>query len=176
MSDTDIYTKTSAGTDEVRARARKLPQRLRTMLIMVDGTADVAKLRQAAATLGAPDDFLQVLLSAGLIEHRNAASQALQATPAAPPAQPSAATPVRNEAPLPTASEADRFRAAQKFMNDSAVDAMGLRAFFFTLKLEKCYTLADLRQLLPEFAKAVTKGTGPDVGRLLESRARELLG
>jgi len=72
-------------------------------------------------------------------------------------------------------SEGDRFRAAQKFMNDSAVDAMGLRAFFFTLKLERCFNRSDLLDLMPEFSKAIAKAAGEETARMLETRARELL-
>lgn len=69
----------------------------------------------------------------------------------------------------------DKFRAALKFMNDSAVDLLGLRAFFFTLKLEKCYTPQDLLALLPDFSKAIAKSNGPEMARALEDRARQLL-
>jgi hypothetical protein len=55
----------------------------------------------------------------------------------------------------PPATDAERFRVTQKFMNDCAVDALGLRAFFWTLKLEKVSTCDELRQLLPEFRKAM---------------------
>ena len=161
MNETDIYIKTPVGLDEVRARSRKLAPRLRTMLIMVDGTLNVSQLRVAAATLGAPEDFLQVLEAQGLV----------QAEVSAPVRQAGAAPSLTR----PALSGPERFRAAQKFMNDSAVDALGLRAFFFTLKLERCYNLADLRALLPEFGKAVLKGAGPGVARVLEARARDML-
>ena len=36
------------------------------------------------------------------------------------------------------------FRVAKAFMNETIVDALGIRAFMFTLKLEKCATGADL--------------------------------
>jgi hypothetical protein len=76
----------------------------------------------------------------------------------------------------PAGTDLERFRKAQKFMNEQVVDSLGLRSFFFTLKLEKCATCDDLRALLPEFGKAITKGSGFDVARVLEARARSLLG
>lgn len=164
MNDSDIFFKTAAGIDEVKARSRRLPPRLRTMLIMIDGAMTVRQLLVAATTLGAPENFLQQLLDQGLVESRSP-------LPAAGPTDDSGA-PV---APPPLASESDLFRAAHKFMNDSVVDALGIRAFFFTLKMEKCFSRDDLRALLPEFAKAIAKGSGETTARILEARVRELL-
>lgn len=168
MIDAEILVKTPAGTDEVKARSRKLPPRMRTMLIMADGQMSAGQLRKAAVALGAPQDCLEFLIQHGLI----APAQVRQARAEA------AANDevVAEEAPeVPKLSDAERFRAALKFMNDNAVDAMGLRAFFFTLKLEKCYTPADLSALMPDFVKLVTKGNGEMVARVLEERAREII-
>ena len=61
-------------------------------------------------------------------------------------------------------------------MNDAVVDALGFRAFFFTLKLEKCFSRADLAALLPDYDAPVKKGNDPEVARLMSQRARDLLG
>ncbi|CAD5367262.1 conserved hypothetical protein [Rubrivivax sp. A210] len=165
MDGSEIFAKTPAGSEEMRSRDRRLPQRLRTLLIMVDGTRTAAQLQAAAATIGAPDDAVQMLVDLGLIA-------AMAATRAAAPAVPAAAA----AAALPTVDEGERFRVTQKFMNDTAVDLLGFRAFLFTLKLEKCYTRADLLALMPDFNKALAKASGAEVARVLELRARELLG
>jgi hypothetical protein len=179
MNDQDLFGKTAAGFDEVRGRALKLPQRLRTMLIMVDGTRSVAQLREAAQTLAAPSDFLDLLLGMGLVALEGATprSRASAAQQAAAPATPAAeaATPSAAEAAGVATASPENFRAALKFMNDSAVDLLGLRAFFFTLKLEKCYTAQDLLALLPDFSKAIAKSNGPEMARALEERARQML-
>jgi len=169
MVNSVIYEKTEAGADEVKARSRKLAPRLRTMLIMVDGMISATQLQDAAATLGVPNDFLDSLLQQGLIRRRAAAQAAEESIDLVLDAP---AAPGWPEPP----TDGERFRSAQKFMNDSAVDAMGLRAFFFTLKLEKCFTLEDLRTLLPEYTKVVTKGSGEGVARVLARRARDMLG
>lgn len=157
MNSTDIFVKTAGGAEEVKSRSRKLAQRLRTMLIMIDGSLTVGQLREAAATLGAPADFLDVLQREGLI----------------------ASVPIASAGPVvvmqESASEFDRFQAAQKFMNDTAVDALGLRAFFFTLKLEKCFNRADLSALLPDYTKIIAKGSGDKAARLLETQVRDKL-
>ena len=166
MNDNDLYVKTAAGADEVKARSHALPPRLRTMLIMVDGTRSAAQLHHAATTLGAPADFLGTLLHKGLVQVRAGAQAPVAPVPVAEAAWPDVALP---------RTEGERFRAAQKFMNDAAVDALGLRAFFFTLKLEKAGNCGDLRVLLPDFAKAVAKGAGDDQARRFELRARQIL-
>jgi hypothetical protein len=175
MNDSDIPSKTATGSDELKNRSGHLPQRLRTLLIMVDGNLTVAELRLAGSRMGAPEDGLEQLLVRAFIAVANSSARA----PVAALSVGDASGPVQAQigrtgrAPL---SEGDRFRAAQKFMNDSAVDTLGLRAFFFTLKLEKSFTCDDLRALLPDFSKALTNGGGPEMARVLEARVREILG
>ena len=159
MNETDIPTKTTAGSDELKARSHQLPPRLRALLIMVDGSRNVADLHRAASQVGAAPNAMASLLTLGLVQ-----------LPAAPALLPEA------ELPPTQVPEPERFRAVQKFMNESAVNALGLRAFFFTLKLERCSTCSDLRSLLPDYAKAVVKGGGEAFGKSLEARAREMLG
>ena len=156
MKQTDIIAKTAAGVAEVASRSRKLPPRLRTMLILIDGSLSVAQLMDAGAKLAVPADFLDTLQQLGLVAVQPAAAPVAAAAPAA-------------------TSETERFRAAQKFMNDAVVDALGFRAFFFTLKVEKCFTRSELVALLDDFTKAIAKGGGADVARVVTVRARELL-
>jgi hypothetical protein len=187
MNDDDIFSKTSNGLAELRSRSAGLSQRLRSILIMVDGVRRVGDLRQAAATLGAPPDVLESLQALGLIALTAPAGAPQAQTTAArvsvaPPgaaASPRAATPApatlaEASEPLPS-SEADRFRVAKKFMNDTVVDALGIRAFMFTLKLEKCALLGDLEALLPEYSRVLTKARGSEVAGALETRLRQML-
>lgn len=178
MTESDIFVKTEAGADEVRARTRKLSLRLRSLLIMVDGTKSAQQLQQAAASLGVQGDFLQSLLEQGLIRRREAVQAAERsldlnlAAPQPPAAVAGAAVPAAE----PVLSDGERFLAVQKFMNDSAVDALGLMSFMFTLKLEKCFTLTDLRNLLPDYARAIARKSGETAAQVLVQRARQLLG
>lgn len=157
MNHTDIILKTAKGAGEVKARSRSLPHRLRTMLILIDGSLNVEQLQHAAIKLGVPADFLESLEQQGLITVHASASEA-----------PIAAV-------QPEVSEAERFRAAQKFMNDTVVDSLGFRAFFFTLKLEKCFSRTDLVRLIDDYTKAIAKGSGEEVAGVLRARAREFL-
>jgi hypothetical protein len=63
-----IFRKTERGVAELGERKLKLNPRVRTMLIQVDGVLDESQLQERAAQVGAPEDFLQQLLDAGLIE------------------------------------------------------------------------------------------------------------
>ena len=175
MDDSETYLKTASGLDEVRTRKLQLPQRLRTMLIMVDGTRTVTQLRHAQLTLGAPPDFMESLVALGLVASDRAPAQTAAIAPAAAPL-----TLVDVElgvAPFDgkPADENEKFRAALKFMNDSAVDLLGLRAFFFTLKIEKCFTMADLKDLIPQFSSAITTRKGPEMASALEERVRRMI-
>ena len=63
-----IYTKTPAGRQELAERTRKLPARLRRLLVMVDGRKSAQALISELAATGLTDESLNELLLAGLIE------------------------------------------------------------------------------------------------------------
>ena len=67
MQDSDIYTKTEAGREEIRTRALKLSMPMRAILLMVDGQRTVADLRGIIAGSKAPADTLDTLLMQGFI-------------------------------------------------------------------------------------------------------------
>ena len=174
MNPNDIYLKTPTGFEEVKSRSRQLLPRLRAVLIMVDGVLTVSRLQQAAATLGAPEGALEQLEQQGLIVRRADDPSGAYLPPPQPFAPPPPEAPDGSTQKLD--ADAAKFRAALKFMNDNAVNVLKLRAYFFTLKLEKCYTIEDLRTLLPAFKNSIARAAGPDVAKLLEARARQLLG
>jgi hypothetical protein len=181
MHDLDLYGKTPAGFAEMRDRSQKLAPRLRTMLIMVDGTRSVAQLRQAAQTLAAPADFLDVLLAKGLVVLEPAAvAQPLQPADPGSLAVPPAVTDALPEGGVPLPGESDatdraRFGSARTFLIDSAVELLGFRAFLFTMKLDRCFTPRDLLALLPDFSKSIAKSHGPEMARTVEERVHEML-
>jgi hypothetical protein len=181
VNENQVYIKTSLGSAELQSRARRLPSRVRTMLIMVDGVQTLGQLQAAAQVLGAPEACMAFLIEQGLIEAKPKAAKAAALVPAATVAH-APATP-RDKVDVPIKSEdeapltdAARYLAAQKLMNDSVVDALGFRAFFFTLKLERSFNCEDLRTTLPDFSKALSKGKDPAAASLIEARVRVLLG
>jgi hypothetical protein len=184
VNENQVYIKTSMGSAELQSRARRLPSRMRTMLIMVDGVQTLGQLQAAANVLGAPEACMQFLIEQGLIEAKpRAAPRASSVAGATQAAHATLATPTLTAAgqPAPEAepeaplSDAARYLAAQKLMNDSVVDALGFRAFFFTLKLERSFNCEDLRTTLPDFNKALSKGKDQAAAALIEARVRVLL-
>ena len=164
MSAGDIYGKTALGVQEVSNRKMKLAPRLRTMLILVDAHQPALILQEEAEKLGAPSDFLDQLLGMRLIEKiGNASSDESKAADrlAYPPAA--------------AGDEYTRFRAAKDFMNITVVDALGIRSFFFTLKLERAGNLADLRELVRGYSDAITKGSGTEEARVFTLRLEAML-
>jgi hypothetical protein len=165
-----IYAKTQSGADEVRNRKMKLPPKLRTMLILIDGTKPALLLRDEATSLGLGTDFLEQLEKMGLVErvgNVTAASDAGGATQGVPE---------MSARSIATMDPVTRYRMAQQFMNDTAVNALGIKAFFFTLKLERCATIDDLRALTGDYRAAMAKAGGDAEAEILSHRLDELLG
>ena len=155
MAAGDIYRKTDLGAAEIGRRKLKLSPRLRTMLILIDGTRPEFLVNEEGAKVGAPPDFLEQLAAMGLIEKAGRAS----AAPAA----------------VPAPDEFTRFRAAKDFMNTTIVDAMGIKSFFFTMKLERAGNVADLCELAPAYREALAKAMGEGEAEVLALRLDEML-
>ena len=157
MADTTRYAKTEMGAAEISKRRKNLRGRMRTMLILIDPSRTADELRAQATQLGVPDDFLETLVRDGYL------------------------TPVAGSEPAEAAGtqvsdrELARFRRAQAFMNETIVDAMGVRAFMLTLKLERCVTRAELAALLREYEKGIGKFRDEAQTRLLVQRVKDLL-
>jgi hypothetical protein len=159
MAGTTRFAKTDKGLEEIRSRGKNLRGRMRTMLILIDPSKTVDELRASAARIGVEPEFLDTLLRDGYVA-------AVAGTEGAPAAQ----------APrVVSRDELARFRAAKSFINETVVDALGVRAFLFTLKLERCSTREELAALLPDYAKSIRKFRGEAETRLLVERATELL-
>jgi len=167
MNPGDLIDKTDSGLQELRTRAGGLPPRLRSLLIMIDGRRTLAQVQAAAGQIGAPPDAVEQLLQRGLV--------AVRPLGAAPQPPPPMAGSEHVDLPLDAPGAIERFRGAQKLMNDSVVDAIGMRAFFFTLKLERCFTLADLRALLPEYRRLLAKAADPARAQAAAQRVDGLL-
>jgi hypothetical protein len=156
MLASDIYAKTELGQQELSNKKLNLPHRLRCALILVDGTHPVSALQKEARKLGAPEDFMEQLAALNLIAKTDTATVAVEAV-------------------ADGGDEFSRFRAAKDFITASVVDALGIRSFFFTLKLEKAGTRADLQALLPDYTKAMTKAMGPEVTGVMVERINAML-
>ena len=158
MTGTTRYAKTDKGLEEIRSRGKNLRGRLRTMLILIDPSKTDDELRASAAQIGVEPEFLETLLRDGYVAPVIGTEAATEQSPR-----------------LVTRDELARFRAAKAFINETIVDALGVRAFLFTLKLERCSTRAELAALLPDYEKAIRKFRGEAETKLLVERANELL-
>jgi hypothetical protein len=76
---------------------------------------------------------------------------------------------------LPFGDEFTRFRAAKDFMNMTIVEALGLKAFFFTMKLERAGNVAELREIVPAYRQALEKAVGAPEAEVLAQRLDVLL-
>jgi len=170
----DVYVKTERGIELLRAHKDSLPHALRIAFFMIDGHSTADDLLNQLSGLGVTPEAFDQLLAAGCIAIAPAGGTA------PPPAAATVVPEPRRPAPAPAPpaawpSEDERFRTAKQFLNETAVNASGMRGFFFTLKLEKCNSLQDLRELLPDYSKLMLGSAGKLEADVLIRRARELL-
>ncbi|MDQ6620756.1 MAG: hypothetical protein M3Z31_13875, partial [Pseudomonadota bacterium] len=152
------YTKTSKGQEEIAQRQNNLRGKMRTMLILVDPAKSREALLDQGQQIGVPADFLDTLVREGYV-------RALSDGP-----EPGAID------GIPQSGDAvDTFRSAKAFMNDSIVNALGFRAFMFTLRLERCASRSDLADLMPDYVKSLRKASSDAEANALAARMRELL-
>lgn len=181
MSTEQIYIKTPLGIDEVQNRKLNLAPRLRTMLIMIDGHKPVSVLKQDATKFGCPENFIESLEAAGLIARVGATTGITASAPTvavnAPVASSDSITPSSPSVAAQTfQDEYARFRFAKDFMNNAVVNSLGMKAFFFTLKLERAGTVDDLRGLVKPFQDALTKATSAAKADEITKQLLEYLG
>lgn len=157
MNLTHIYQKTNKGFEEIRSRRYKLPKKPRVLLILVDGKTPLDVVLGQARALGIEESVVGELIAEGFISLQAPLSAAVER-----------AFPGDHDAE-------DSFRTAQRFMNESVVNALGVRAIFFTMKLERCATLADLRGLLDAYERALAKSGDPVYTEILTAKARSLV-
>lgn len=125
-----IYAKTAAGQNEIETRARRLPPRARSLLILVDGKRSDADLAQLVPN---SDETLAQLLEAGLVE-------AVAGSPAPAAAAPAPAAP-------PAAPAVDMLALRREAVR-AITDLLGPAGDAITLKLEKATDPTEIRALL----------------------------
>lgn len=155
--DSRRLVRTQKGHNEIAQGHKSLKGKLRTVLFLIDAGKTAEEIQRQVLLIGAPADSIAQLAAGGYV-----AEIGQVATPA----------------PEGTALVEDRvanFRVAKAFMNETIVDALGIRAFGFTLRLERCATAEDLVALLPAYTEALLKKLDRDATRALVERTRELL-
>lgn len=167
--------KTDKGREEVRTRQSKLPAKSRMLLMLADGRVGASQLVEKGKALGLDASAVQQLLDEGFIELFSdaAAAQAAQTAPAAE----------SKAGQAQGGGEADaselrfrRYREARGFMTQSIGAALGLKAFMFTLRIERTANMEDLAALYDDYVKAMTKELGESGAKMFASHMRGLLG
>jgi hypothetical protein len=148
------YAKTAAGQNEIETRARRLPPRARSLLIMVDGKRSDAELAQLVPQ---SDEALAQLLEAGLI-------QAVVAPPA-----PAAAAP---RAPAPAPAPAVDMLTLRREAVRAITELLGPAGDAMTMKLEKAN---DAESIRAQLEKAVTYIAAVRGGRAAQQFAGRFL-
>jgi len=181
MRDDEVPNKTDAGRDEISNRTLKLPNGLRSILLMVDGQRNVAQLRGVMTGLKSPDDALQQLEALGLIAVPQSLAAAAAATiresarPATPPSPPSERNvPAFAASSASAASSAAGYSALYTMMSETVREHLGLRGYFLQLKVERCTDMGELMALLPDFSTALAKARDTEFAAEMERRFRAL--
>jgi DNA-binding PadR family transcriptional regulator len=91
MDRQDTYVKTEKGSEEIRERKYKLPQAMRSLLNMIDGTTTAGAFLSEATALGDVASMLAELEKQGFIKKTEARPQ--------PPPPPSPKEPVKEQPP-----------------------------------------------------------------------------
>ena len=165
--DSRRFGRTAKGQAEIAQGGKSLRGKLRTVLFLIDANKPLVDIEQQVKLIGAPVDAIDQLVAGGYVAEVGAAGvQALA---------PAALSPSGAAVALSPEDRVASFRVAKAFMNDTIVDSLGIRAFGFTLKLERCSTAEDLINLLPAYTEALLKKLDREAARALVERTRELL-
>ena len=161
MNQGEIYAKTEEGVLELKQRKLNLPVALRSLLIMVDGNRTVAEVLERARVLRVDVSALTTLERAGLIAKRFSAPSSTESAADTPA--------VRSK------NEVERFLAAQQKISDAINEHLGFRGYMLMMRLQRAANLRDLRDLLPDFAKAIVKRIGMDAATPIVSELEQLI-
>lgn len=162
-----VYRKTAKGATEVETRAHKLPPRLRSALILVDGKRSDADLRALIGPTG--DESLQALAAEGFIDVFSVAD----VKRAAPPPVTASANSGPSTAPPSTTSSADvtlRRREAVRAVNE----LLGPMGESLSIRLERAKSIDELRTLLGQALPIIAGARGRDAARAFADRFSDL--
>jgi hypothetical protein len=153
-----IYRKTAKGLTEIETRAHRLPPRLRSALILVDGRRDVNDLKPLITQQA--EETLSSLAEQGFIEAVGENARSGSPPPAPAPAPSASAT---------TAGGNDfdsTRRAAVRQLNDQ----LGPAAENLSIKMEKARNLGELMPLLVQGAQSIAAMRGRSAAEAFAKR------
>ena len=145
-----IYRKTAKGVTEIETRALRLPPRLRSALILVDGKRNDEEL--SAMILSEPAATLVGLLNDGFIEILTTLAE-----PAPRPAKPAAAA---EAAPAAGASAPRSFEGLRRDAGRDLSAQLGPLANDVSIKIERAKSMPELQPLLVQGAQMLQRLKG----------------
>jgi len=155
-----VYYKTEAGKTELAQRG-KLTQRLRTLLVMIDGKQPASTFLDSLKGLGVDESSFGELARLGLIT-----AQSSSAAPVPANLLTQGGTLIPNR---------ERLRELHSFFNETIRDALGLRGFTLQLKVEKANSLEDFSALRDSYVSAIRKSKGEIIANAFAARLDALL-
>lgn len=139
-----IYIKTAKGQEEVATRAFKLPSRVRTLLVMVDGKTSGAQIVANTAALGDSAAYFRLLVEEGFIE------------PVAASARESSEAPAQDVKKPP--------KALVQEVSHMITEILGPAGDSLTLRLEKSPSLEDFARLVEQARGVIESSAGKKKG------------
>jgi len=148
-----ILTKTEAGQRELKDRAVDLPRSARTLLVLVDGARNSDEL--LTMVKGATSKDIEALVQAGLIVQ--SASGATKAPPAKSAASASSEPAVALD-----------YKELYTCLTELIREQLGvMKAFKYTLEVEKASTVDDLMGVAKRFVDDVHKQKGDSAANMV---------
>lgn len=146
-----IFRKTAKGLSEIETRANRLPPRLRSTLILVDGKRDADDLKLLISQQ--PEETLQSLADQGFIE---AVGETLSASPRAAPTPTPAAPAPAPAVPKPGLDFPTRRRQIVRALSDE----LGPAAESLAIRIERAGNSDELRPLVAQAVGLVQAARG----------------
>ena len=164
-----IFRKTDKGQAEIETRAHRLPPRLRSALILVDGRRSSAELR--TMVLQQPDETLAALLEQGFI------AAVAEAPPPAPTPSRVAERAIDRAAAasLPAAERGPDFLQLRRLLVREFNDLTGPTGEVLAMRLEKAADRNALTSLLPAACEFVAGVRGASKASEFRQRFAEQL-
>ncbi len=160
MDRSALLAKTAKGVEEVTARVHGLPQKLRSLLILVDGNSTAGDLVAKFSGLPGVETSLDALVAQGFVEIRG--------TPAAAPAGAPAAAAAPPGAGAVTETRAKALAALIRLLHD----ALGPDADSLALRLETARSPAEFLAAAERCADALAALATPARAREFRDRAQ----
>lgn len=162
-----VYRKTAKGHSEIETRANRLSPRMRSALILVNGSRSDDELR--GMIVQQCDETLAALLADGFIEPVWRSDVPPQPAAATPAASRPAATPARSAAPSAPVKLPDHATLRREIVR-ALMDQLGPMSEALAIRIERSRDFADLRPLIETAAQAIGNVRGASAAAAFRSR------